>query len=105
MFAEIVSLVAAGLLATAYFERKSLKADAVAAEAEVVAAGLKFLTQLRTKESQVRAKIYADITKALVAAKADAEKIEELVKSGDALVDGRVKGLVSDIEAALKKAI
>lgn len=63
MFAEIIAVVLAGCVIAAYFERVSLKAAVLAAKADVLLAGTKFLTSLNSKESQVRAKISADVKK------------------------------------------
>lgn len=94
------------VLATiAYLDRKSLKADAVAAKAEVVLAGDSFVTAIRTKESQVRAKIFADVSKVVDAAKADAIRIEAEVKAELTNIEGAVSGLVVKVEADLKKII
>jgi len=102
-------LIVAGLVAAfavvAYFERKSLRADVVAAEAKVVSAGEKFILALRSKESQVRAKIWTDVSKVIVEAKAEAEKIEADVKADVSKAEGSVKALVAKIEADVKKAI
>jgi hypothetical protein len=75
-----VVLAAAGIT---YVERKIVAADA----------------------RKLRAKVAGEFSRVIADAKAEAEKLEADVIKGEALVDGRVKRLISDIEATFKKAV
>jgi len=95
MYGELIAGVVVALgVVVSYLERKSLKADVVKAKADVEAAGEKFLSALRVKESQVRARISADVAKVIAEAKVEAAK-----------VDSDVKAIVVKIEADLKKVL
>ena len=105
MLAEIVAVVLAGLVIAAYFERLSLRADAVAAKAEVVSAGLKFLTQLRTKESQVRAKVYVDVKAIVAECYTNIDGVIADAKAEEKAVAATCKAAVVQLEEKLKKVI
>ncbi len=102
MFTEIVAVVLAGAIIAAYFERKALKADAVA---KVTAAFKRVGAYVSAKEVQVREQIAKDVAKAIADAKADAEKIEADIKADASKTEGAVKGVIVKLEAAIKKVI
>ncbi|MFI5260828.1 MAG: hypothetical protein ACHQU0_03475 [Candidatus Paceibacteria bacterium] len=105
MFAEVIAVVLAGAAIAAYFERKALKADAVAAEANVTAAFKRVGAYVSAKEVQVREQIAKDVAKAIADAKADAEKIEADIKADASKTEGAVKGVIVKLEADIKKVI
>ena len=96
---ELVTVILAGAVIAAYFERKSLKADVIAAEAKVLTVAGKLIAELQIKESAVRVKVSADVAKVIAAAKADAEKVDRNPVLTSALA------LVEKIEADLKKVL
>jgi len=96
---ELVAVILAGAVIAAYFERKSLKADVIAAEAKVLTVAGKLIAELQIKESAVRVKVSADVAKVIAAAKADAEKVDRNPLLTSALA------LVEKIEADLKKVL
>ena len=96
---ELVAVILAGAVIAAYFERKSLKADVIAAEAKVLTVAGKLIAELQIKESAVRVKVSADVAKVIAAAKADAEKVDRNPVLTSALA------LVEKIEADLKKVL
>ena len=96
---ELVAVILAGAVIAAYFERKSLRADVIAAEAKVLTVAGKLIAELQIKESAVRVKVSADVAKVIAAAKADAEKVDRNPVLTSALA------LVEKIEADLKKVL
>ncbi len=106
---EVIAVVLAGLLVAAYFERKTLAADAKAAEAKVISVAQHFIGELTAKETVIRAKIKADVVKVIANAKAnleaDLKKIEAVEKEAAAKIDAEAKTVIANIEADLKKII
>ena len=108
----VLSVVVAAVAVVSYLERKSLKSKVDAIELKAKSDFANFVLALRSKESQLRAKISADVSKVVAEAKAEATKIELELKrmEAEAKVDvssvaHRAEALVLKLEADLKKAI
>ena len=99
---ELVAVILAGAVIAAYFERKSLKADVIAAEAKVLTVAGKLIAELQIKESVVRAKVSTDAAKVIAAVKADAA---DFVGDDWNVMDVKIKNFVAKIEADLKKVL
>lgn len=91
----ITSLVVVGVLSVvAYLERKTLKADAVKAEAKLVEQTQKFVASVRSVEGKVKDKIKGDV--ALIIS--DVKAFEQ--KEG-----ASAKAVIEQVEARLKQIL
>jgi len=85
-----------------YFERQRLKTDAIAAKAKLSVYVSLVESRLKSKESQVRAKIAGDVAKIVADVKAWAEK-EATTASVDSYKFS--KDIVAQFEARLKQIL
>jgi hypothetical protein len=92
--ATVVAVVAVA----SYFERKVLRADVVKIKTDFEGAGEKFLLTLRSKESQIRAKIANDVAKVFA-------EVSSAVSQGDATSKADVLRIVEKLESDLRKVI
>jgi len=92
---ELVTVILAGAVIAAYFERKSLKADVAAAEAKVLTVAEKLIAELQLKEKSVRAKFSADVAKVIAGYRTDVKALD--AKVGAVCID--------QLEADLKKVL
>lgn len=79
MSAIVIGVVAVAAIVVAYFERKSIKAEADKVKAAAETKVATFEQALRVKESQVRATIAKDIAAVVAKVKADATQAEQTV--------------------------
>jgi len=92
---ELVTVILAGAVIAAYFERKSLKADVAKAEAKTLLVASKLLAERQEAFTATR----ANVARAIAAAKVEAQKIAAipLLECAQATIE--------KIEADLKKIL
>jgi hypothetical protein len=98
MFAEVVAVVLAGVVIAAYFERASLKADAVKVEVASKAYFSAVVRGLRTKFNEDVSKVREQVAKDVAVVIGD-------VKAWEAKETVSAKEVIAQVEARIKQIL